>query len=51
MNTISSIAGRFVAKPAVSDASLKAISLVSLAGLALSLGLIALGFDLNGIWV
>jgi hypothetical protein len=50
-NTISTIAARFAAKPTAADQSLMAISLLSCFGLVTSLGLMALGIDVNIDWL
>jgi hypothetical protein len=51
MNTVASLVLRIFDAPRGADQSLRAISLVSCIGLALSLGLIGFGFDLGGGWL
>ena len=51
MNTVSSLVIRCFDASRDDDQSLQAISLLSCLGLAVSLGLTALGFDLGGGWV
>ena len=49
MTMITSFALRYIGEPATAgDPSLKLISLMSCLGLAISLGMIAFGFDMNG---
>ena len=47
MNTLSSLVIRIFDAPRSTDQSLQAIALLSCFGLALSLGLVGLGFDLG----
>ena len=48
MTTIGSFALRYIGEPATAgDPSLRLISLISCLGLAVSLGMIAFGFDMN----
>jgi hypothetical protein len=50
-NTVSSLVLRIFDAPRSNDQSLQAVSLLSLFGLVLSLGLIGFGFDLGGGWL
>jgi hypothetical protein len=50
-NTVSSLVLRIFDAPATGDQSLQAVSLLSCFGLAVSLGLVAFGFDLGGGWL
>ena len=50
-NTVSSLLLRIFDTPRTGDQSLQAVSLLSLFGLAVSLGLIGFGFDLGGGWL
>jgi len=51
VNTVSSLVLRFLDAPRGADRSLQAISLLSCLGLAVSLGLMALGVDVSGGWL
>ncbi len=51
MNIISTLILRYFDTARSADQSLQAISLLSCLGLAVSFGLIGLGFDLGGSWL
>ena len=51
MNTVSSLVLRAFDAPRGADQSLQAVALVSCFGLAVSLCLVGLGFDLGSVWL